>query len=81
MPEGELHEHALRTEEVTLRLALAGGAVVGPARRGELGGLRLSIEPVVSLRVLRVTSASDNDIVLKLAAHPTTTRRPTPSSR
>ena len=72
VPEGELHEHALRTEEVSLRLALAGGARwSASARRGELGGLRLSIEPAVSLRVLRVTSASDNDLVLTMAAHPT----------
>lgn len=49
-----LDEQALRDHEVSLRLELHGGALwSAEARRGELGGLRMTLNPGVSLRLLR----------------------------
>ena len=54
-----LTEAELRTTEVGVRLKLDGGPRWSTAAtRGQLPGLRMSLDPGISLRLLRVASVS-----------------------
>ena len=67
-----LEESRLRDEETTLRLALHGPVVwSSSARSGDLTGLRLSLQPAASLKLLRVAAPEPQQLLLTLERHPT----------
>ena len=65
-------EAVLRDRDVTLRLSVHGGASwSAAARRGEINGLSMSLDPGVSLRPLRVASVAPTDLLLYIERHRT----------
>ena len=67
-----VEEAQLRDEETTLQLTLHGPALwSASARSGGLTGLRLSLQPAVSLKLLRVAAPEPRQLVLTLERHPT----------
>ena len=67
-----VEEAQLRDEETTLLLTLHGPALwSASARSGGLTGLRLSLQPAVSLKLLRVAAPEPRQLVLTLESHPT----------
>ena len=67
-----VEEAQLRDEETTLLLTLHGPALwSASARSGGLTGLRLSLQPAVSLKLLRVAAPEPRQLVLTLERHPT----------
>ena len=67
-----VEEAQLRDAETTLRLTLHGPALWSTsARSGGLTGLRLSLQPAASLKVLRVTTPTPQQLLLTIERHPT----------
>ena len=67
-----ISEDELHSREVALRLTLRGGPRwSGEVARGQLGGLRMSLDAGVSLRLLRVALASPTSLLLYIERHPT----------
>ena len=67
-----VEEAQLRDEETTLLLTLHGPALwSASARSGGLTGLRLSLQPAASLKLLRVAAPEPRQLVLTLERHPT----------
>ena len=66
-----INEAQLRNTETTLRLSLHGAVQwSSSARAGDLTGMRLSLQPAASLKLLRVAAPAPQELLLTLERHP-----------